>query len=59
MTFEEMKPMFAQMDPIELREAADYLTTRYASYGAVWVRKNELETMEHMRASGYPDEPYR
>ena len=55
MTFEQLKPMFEQMNYFELQRTADYLTTRYASHSAAWVRLNELNNTEHMRASENPD----
>ena len=55
MTFEQLKPMFEQMNYFELQRTADYLTTRYASHSAAWVRLNELNNTEHMPAPN--DEP--
>ena len=55
MTFEQLKPMFEQMNYFELQRTADYLTMNYASYSAAWVRLNELNNTEHMRASENPD----
>ena len=55
MTFEQLKPMFEQMNYFELQRTADYLTTRYASHTAAWVRLNELNNTEHMRPSSGPN----